>query len=111
MKEKIVTVMPLTEIWNSQGRIEATRERVLGLDDLKGMLSRFPVEFVVANPGHPLEWISVEKCYEFWKSEVKVHLASADQFSLEEFPGDYAYVASEWSGELQTPVVLLEMYH
>ena len=103
--------MPLTEIWDDDGPLEATRERFLDLDQLKGMLSQSPVEFVVANPGAPLKRIPVEKCFEFWKSEVKSHLASADGFSLEDFPGEYAYVASEWSGELEATVVLLEMHH
>ena len=111
MKEKIVTRIPLTELWNADGRVEAARERFLDLDQLKGMLSQFPVEFVVANPGHPLKWIPVAECFDFWKSEVKPHLASTDKFLLENFPEEYAYVASEWSGELQIPVVLLEMHH
>ena len=103
--------MPLTQIWNDDGRIEATRERFLDLEQLKALLSKFPVEFVVADPGLPLKWIPVDHCFAFWKSEVKAHLASSDRFSLKDFPGEYAYVASEWSGELETPVVLLEMHH
>lgn len=32
-------------------------------------------------------------------------------FQLNDFPGEYAYLASEWSGGIQTPIVLLEMHH
>lgn len=77
------------------------------------MLSRFPVEFYVADVGEPLLRIDVTKCYDFWKSEVVSHVVEEPDagFRLEDFPDEYAYIASEWSGEIQTPIVLLERHH
>ena len=40
------------------------------------MLKLHPVEFTVADPGAPLKRISVDRCYEFWESEVGRHLLS-----------------------------------
>jgi hypothetical protein len=111
--KRAVIEIPMKEIWDQEGVIEATRDRYLSADDLKNMLKKFPVEFVIANAGDRLKSIPVYKCYEFWKSEVKSHLVSCpdEPFRLEDFPGEYAYLASEWSGEIQTPIVLLEKYH
>jgi len=113
MKDKVVNSMPLTQLWDTDGPIGATRKRFLSRDELKALLSQHRIEFVVANLGHPLKWIPVDECFSFWKSEVKPHLVSSPDggFSLEDFSYEYAYVASEWSGEFQHPVVLLEMHH
>ena len=65
------------------------------------MLNKYPVEFYVADVGRPHRRVNVDKCYDFWKSEVNPHLAGNPEngFELERFPGSYLYVASEWSGE------------
>ena len=54
-----------------------------------------------------------ENCFEFWKSEIKPHLIvnPAEGFSVDDYPGEYAYIASEWIGDSKSPIVLLEMYH
>jgi len=111
--KRVVIEIPMKEIWDQDGAIEATRDRYLSADDLKTMLKKFPVEFVIANVGDLLKTIQVDKCFNFWNSEVKMHLVSDPEkaFRVEEFPGEYAYLASEWSGEIQTPIVLLEKYH
>ena len=111
--KKIVTHTPLLELWDDDGPIAARRKRYLTLEDVRSMLCQYAVEFVVAEVGTPLKWIPVHKCFDFWRSEVKSHLVTNpdEGFLLEDFPNEYAYVASEWSGELQTPVVVLEMYH
>jgi hypothetical protein len=113
LSERVVTEIPIKEIWDKDGTIEATRDSYLSADELRDMLRKFPVEFIIANVGEHLKSIPVHMCYEYWKSEVKEHLVSAPEkpFRLEDFPGEYAYVASEWSGEIQTPIVLLEKYH
>ena len=108
--KRVVTEIPLKEIWNHEGAIEAIRDRYLSANALKNMLKKFPVEFVIANVGDPLKSVPISMCYDFWKSEVKAHLVSnpEESFRLEDFPEEYAYLASEWSGEIQNPIVLLE---
>ena len=110
---RTVNQMPLDHLWGEDGEIEATRERWLSERALCEMLQKHPVEFYVADIGHPLRRVDVAKCYDFWKSEVRTHVVDAPEsgFRLDAFPGEYAYVASEWSGGLQTPIVLLEKHH
>jgi len=74
------------------------------------MLKLHPVEFLVADVGVPLKRIPVDKCYEFWESEVKRHLLNG-KVDRSKLPDEYGYVASEWSGQIEVPIVLLEKIH
>src|SRR5215470_12552754 len=112
IRERIVTTIPLESIWTDEEQIEASRERYLTLSDLTEMLKTHPVEFLVADPGAPLKRIPVDKCYEFWESEVKRHLVSPHgKVDRSKLPDEYGYVASEWSGRVEVPIVLLEKIH
>ena len=78
------------------------------------MLTLATIQFVVANVGEPLRWISIDNRFTFWKDEVKPRVAPADaeRFFLEDFPGEYCYVATEWTRSVAGPtVVLLECLH
>ena len=107
---RTVNQLPLANLWDDDGDVNATRERNLSQGALHELLRNFPVEFCIADVGHSLRLIPVATCYEFWKSEVKSHLVDDPQsgLQLEQFPGEYAYVACEWSGQIKTPIVLLE---
>jgi sugar lactone lactonase YvrE len=109
IRERIVTTIPLEFIWTDDAKVEASRERYLTSSDLTEMLKIQPVEFIVADPGAPLKRIPVDKCYEFWESEVKRRLlnphAKVDRSKL---PDEYGYLASEWLGNIEVPIVLLE---
>jgi len=112
MKEKIVTTIPLQSIWTDEAQLDASRERYLTAADVTEMLKVHPVEFIVADVGAPLKRIPLAKCYEFWKSEVKPHLLNPhDKLDLSALPDEYGYLASEWSGQTETPIVLLEKLH
>ena len=76
------------------------------------MLKLHPVEFTVADPGAPLKRISVDRCYEFWESEVGRHLLSPHgKVDRSKLPDEYGYLASEWRGHIEVPIVLLEKIH
>ena len=76
------------------------------------MLKIQPVEFIVADPGATLKRIPVEKCYEFWESEVKRHLLSPHRkVERSRLRDEYGYLASEWSGKIGVQIVLLEKIH
>ena len=109
----IVTRLPLERLSDDQGAIEARRERFLSKEMLRELLRRSPVQFVVAEVGRPLNRVDSARCYEFWKSEAEPHIVEKPNsgFRLEDFPGEYAYVASEWLSHSQKPIVLLEKYH
>ena len=110
---KVVTALPLRELWFKDGTTTSSRMEWLSADDIKRLLQAGPVRFVVANAGAPLDWINTGECYQFWKDEVKQHLASSgDKLFLDHFPDAYCYVASRWDGtNLDDPVVLLEKHH
>ena len=113
-EQRIVTQLPLDELWTDQGPLQATRVRELGAADITDLLRLGPVRFVVANVGGRLEWVPVEQRYEFWKSQVKMRLVdpAVEGFRLEDFPGEYCYSASEWKAdELEEPIVLLSRFH
>ena len=112
-RHPIVIYLPVDRLREDCGDVEASRERFLSKEALREILCRHPVEFVIADVGMPLKRIEVWKCYEYWKSEVEAHVVAGPDsgFRLEDFPGQYAYVASEWSGQIQTPIVLLEKHH
>ena len=109
IRERIVDKIPLEFIWTDEEQVEASRERYLTPNDLTEMLKIHPVEFIVADLGAPLKRISVDKCYEFWESEVKRHLLSPHgKIDRSKLPDEYGYIASEWSGNVEVPIVLLE---
>lgn len=106
---RIITHVPLDRLWDDGGDLAAQREGYLSRVSLLDMLRQYPVEFYVADFGWPLRRVDVANCYDFRKSESAENLVNAPEvgFRIEDFPGKFAYVASEWAGEIQTPIVLL----
>lgn len=111
--QRMVVNIPLQEIWNERGVVSTTEVRKLSVDDIANLLRRGKLRCVVANVGLPLHWVSLEDCYEFWKTEVRMRVAdpSAEHTYREAFPGRYFYFASEWSSEAHEPIVLLTAAH
>ncbi len=108
---RLVTQIPLGVLWDSQGNQTAAKQRTLGRSDVAAMLRRGLVRFVVANCGHPLRWIPPCECHDFWKNELTLRIVETETFELADFPGEYCYLASEWTDGDPSPLVLLEMYH
>jgi hypothetical protein len=109
---RIVSQLPLRELWNERGVVSTTELRELNASDIAELLRVGKVQFVVANIGSPLKWIPIDECYSFWKSEVKNHLADPGaEHYLEDFPGEFCYFASEWQPGDGEPIVLLAMSH
>jgi hypothetical protein len=104
--------MPLRELWDDLGPVQATRSSELTIEDIRSLLRQGPLRFVVANCGHRPRWVAEKDRFSFWKSEVQAHLADPDTpASLEDFPGEYSYFASLWAADAGTPIVQLEMQH
>jgi hypothetical protein len=110
-RDRIVTHLPLEELWNEEGVVPATRGRRLGREDIRRLLAGGWVQFVIANGGDPLRWIPLAERFNFWKSEVAPHLAETESFYLDDFPDGLAYVASEWAGAGDAVIILLEASH
>jgi hypothetical protein len=110
-QERIITRLPLEQLWDDSGNLAATRVRDLSRAEIRDLLTLLPVQFVVANVGKNLRWIAIEQRFEVWKRDVQIHLAD-DRDRLEEYPGGLAYTASEWRRPgNEVPIVLLEMHH
>jgi len=111
---RIVTGIPLSEVWDEHGQVSAERLRSLAQEDLRQLVQAGTVKFVVANAGHPLRWVSSEESQVFWKLEVRPHLVVEPDrpFDIYGYPEGYCYVASEWhaTNETQT-IVVLEQHH
>ena len=106
-----VTRLPLSELWNDQGVIKASRGRSLDREMIRGLLRTGDVRFVVAGLGPKLRWIPLSDRFRFWKEEAAVRLVETYSFRLEDFPDGLAYVATEWVVDDEPPIVLLEAHH
>jgi hypothetical protein len=91
------------------------RVRPLSASDVRELMRLGLKDFCVADVGHPLEWLDPASPYEFLKHEVLPRLvepSSANQgFSPNDYPGGYAYLASEWQDAIGANTVLFEKYH
>ena len=109
--QRIVTRLPLYELWDDRGAIPTTRLRDLTTADIRQLLQLGAVRFVVADVGNKLIWVPDDECFAFWKSEVQSHLVTpGDHINLDRFPGAYCYLASEWRVGDAT-VIVLERHH
>lgn len=109
---KVVTRLPLAELWGDDGFTTTSRTRSLTADDITCMLRSGRVHFVVADIGAIPRWVPLVDCYDFWKREVQPHLAMPEAgASLNDFPGGYCYFAAEWSSRDGVSVVVFEMHH
>ncbi len=108
----IVTSMPLSELWNSSGTLDAFRVASAGETDIAQLL-RGGSSFVVAEVGQPLRWISEGEQFAFWKSEVRCRLVAPDanSFCLDDYPSQYCYVAAVWQCAPSATVIVLEKHH
>jgi hypothetical protein len=111
-KIKIVIEIPLFSIWKGTENLALFRQNYLTKEEVKRIISVGAVHFVIADVGKELMWVEINNCYDFWKSEVKKHISDDyNQIMLENFPGNYVYLASEWKGEIEDTVILLEKLH
>jgi len=109
--DRIITTLPLAELFDERGPVAAVRGRDLTADDIRDLLRAGPLRFVVANCGSRPVWVAESERFAFWKTEVQPHLSDANAASPDDFPGCYFYFASEWVAASGSPIVLLEMHH
>lgn len=109
---KIITQLPLKTLWKESKYISFTREKYLDRKSIEALLAKTSVEFAVADVGSKLNWVAIDKCYYFWKLEVREHFAdNPDKIYLEHFPDNYAYIGSKWTSENGLQIILLEKIH
>jgi len=111
-KHKVITHLPLAELWRDDGFSTTKRERSLTAEDVLECLASGPVQFVVADVGWAPRWVPARECFQFWTNEVKPHLANGTEERPDDFPSGYCYFASRWESEgPEAPIVLLEKQH
>jgi hypothetical protein len=111
-KLRIITHLPLAELWRDDGLATSERERSLTDAGVRQLLKLGPVQFVVADLGGAPQWIPERECLAFWNNEVRPHLASDRIVRLDEFPGAYCYFAFQWEPRTpEAPIVVLEKQH
>jgi hypothetical protein len=103
--------LPLEELWDDHGRVEAEMVGPAGAERIKQLLRSGEMSFVIADVGKPLRWISEKDAASFWKTEVKDHLADGERAYLDDFPGGYAFFATEWRRLGGCAVIVLEVQH
>lgn len=108
---RVVTQMPLGELWTDHHVLDSKRTRYLQQQEIRALLQAGPVQFVIADVGNKLDWIEEDQAYSFWKNEAKAHINSEQQGDLDGYPGEYFYFASEWLDAMGARIILLEKYH
>jgi WD40 repeat protein len=74
---RIVTKLPLAELWDDHGTVTGGRVRALRQNNLVELLRSGPVQFVVADCGSNLEWIPMDERFAFWK-KIQRQIADLD---------------------------------
>lgn len=109
---RTIGATPVAEVWDDRGIVASRRLRHLAIGDIRDLLRRGPLRFVVADVGEKFRWVAEADRFAFWKAEVQPRLAPPDApLDLDAFPGGLAYVASEWMPRSGSPIILLESHH
>jgi len=113
--QRVVTRLPLTELWDARGTLRIERRRAVGRERVTELLRNGRVRFVLANCGDPLKWIPPDDNYRFWKEDVKRHLIEPEDVErglrLEGWPDESVIVGTEWGEGDGYNVILLEIHH
>lgn len=110
--DRVVTRLPLSELFNDDGPVSAIRQRDLSAEDIRELIGGAAFQFVVAGVGAKLVWAPSAERFSFWKAEVIPHLAEpSEHVALDDFPGGYCYFASEWVLSDGALAVVLEVCH
>jgi hypothetical protein len=111
-EQKTISDMPVDELWEGQKLVSTDKVRDVGSSDIVDLLRSGLVRFVVADIGKPFDWIPTNKSFDFWKAEIKTHLAEPESKAfLEDFPNEYCYFASEWKSSNDERIILLSKMH
>ena len=110
--DKIITKIPLDTLWTSETELKSERIRYLTADNIKDLLRQGQVNFIIADVGLKPTLVDRNQCFDFWKLEVEKHLVTdINKINIDIFPDSYAYLASEWTTDSPTPIILLEKMH
>ena len=107
---RVVTKLPLRDLWDEKGSSLGGQIRHLSQDRVRQLLREGSVRFVVAEGGLPLKSVSTSVRFTFWNS-VRAQIAEPEKpIYLDQFPHNVACVASQWQGHDGECVVLFERH-
>jgi hypothetical protein len=110
--QRVVTCIPLAELWNCDGPVGARRLGPIDEQDIVRLLRDEHASFVVADIGCQLTWVPPANRFTSWKGEVKARLAAPNATRpLDEYPNGYCYFATLWRLDDGRPVIVLEKHH
>ncbi|MGH7459781.1 MAG: hypothetical protein ACREMA_01975 [Longimicrobiales bacterium] len=101
-RQRIVTRLPLDDLWDDRGPVTAARGRDLGREDIASLLRAGAPRFAVANVGDRLDWIAPEQLFARWK-QLSERLLPAE--ATHDNDGELHYRASAWIDDAGTIVV------
>src|ERR1043165_8731403 len=116
-RQNVVNAIPMDVIWDENWRIlRARRVGYVDADQIREPLRSDNVFVLVGDIGSDLIRLSGTDVYAFWKEEAQPRLVPPDKtetgFSLDDYDGEYCYLASAWAGtDLDRQVILFEKYH
>ena len=111
--ERSVTTLPLDEVWDATGALPLTGGEHLDRQAIEVLMRAGAVRLVVADLGHPLEWVPKAKSRSLWRREVSERLVGPNQKAfLDDFNDAYFYRAHAWVGEDgSVSTVVFERHH
>jgi hypothetical protein len=112
LEQRIVTKIPLEELWTESAILSYHRQQYLTESQVLHLLLDGNIAISEASCGLKLSWIASENALEFFKKQIKGHIANdPNRIILEEYEDDWCYLASEWVDAQGKKVILLETYH
>ena len=111
--ERSVTTLPLEEVWDASGALPLTGGDHLDRPAIESLLRAGVVKLVLADKGHPLEWVPPAKRRAVWRREVSERLVGPNQKAfLDDFNDAYFYRAQAWTDDKgAVSVVVFERHH
>jgi hypothetical protein len=99
--KKVVSQLPLESLWSEKGPLIAERKNYLTRSEIRELLKKGPVQFVMAIHGDKLVWEDVAGCYAFFKQEGMDHIVDGfDHIYLDHFKDSYCYLAASARGSI-----------
>jgi hypothetical protein len=107
--ESVITKMPIDKL--ELDNKDFKKCRYLVIEEIKKILTQNPISLAIADIGKPLEFIESETVFEFWKKNKENIAKDLDKIILEDYPNEFAFIASEWISNTGDKLILLEKHH
>jgi hypothetical protein len=112
LEQRIVTTIPLEQIWTETEILPHERQEFLNEQQVYDLLQNGNVPIMLASCGLKPTWISPQEALARFKREIKDHIVNnPDKIVLEDYEDEWCYLASIWTDTHEEKVLLLETYH